>query len=104
GTSCLSALSLGLEAARAQPSGGTVVAGSATITGGANSTTIDQKTNKAVINWDSFSIAAGGTVQFNQPGSSSITLNRVTGTGSSSIYGNLLANGQVWLINGNGIL
>ncbi len=105
GTSCLSVLSLGVDAVRAQPSGGTVVAGHANIVDhGANSTVINQTTDKALINWQSFSIAAGGTVQFNQPGRSSITLNRVIGSESSSIFGSLLANGQVWLINGNGIL
>ncbi len=85
--------------------GGTVVGGQATITNhGVNLTVINQTTNKALINWDSFSIAAGGTVRFNQPGASSITLNRVTGSESSAIFGSLFANGQVWLINGNGIL
>ena len=103
GTSCLSVF--GLVAAKAQPTGGNVVLGTASITDrGGNLTTIDQKTGKAIINWQSFSVAAGGTVKFNQPGSSSITLNRVLGPETSSIYGNLLANGQVWLINRNGVL
>jgi filamentous hemagglutinin family protein len=91
--------------ARSQPTGGTVVAGRASITSaGALSTTVNQTTNKALIDWQSFSIAAGGTVQFNQLDASSITLNRVIGPESSSIFGSLLANGQVWLINQNGIL
>ncbi|MEI9995549.1 MAG: filamentous hemagglutinin N-terminal domain-containing protein [Rhizomicrobium sp.] len=101
GTSCLSVLGV----AQADPTGGTVVGGQGTITQhGGNSTVIDQKTGKLVINWDSFSIGAGGTVQFNQPGQNSIALNRVTGSQPTSIYGNLLANGQVWIINGNGVL
>jgi filamentous hemagglutinin family protein len=104
GTSCLSLLGLGLDAARAQPTGGNVVLGSATINGSGNLTTVTQTTGKAIINWQSFSIAAGGTVRFDQPGASAITLNRVLGPESSSIYGNLLANGQVWLINRNGVL
>ncbi len=82
-----------------------MVFGSATITDhGPNSTVIDQKTGKAIINWNSFSIGAGGTVKFNQPNANSIALNRVLGGEASSIYGNLLANGQVWIINQNGIL
>jgi filamentous hemagglutinin family protein len=101
GSSALCAFSL---AAHANPTGGTVQAGSATITSSGTVTTIDQKTGKVVINWDTFSIGAGSTVQFNQPGSTSIALNRVTGDAPSSIYGNLLANGNVWIINGNGIL
>ncbi|MEI9886954.1 MAG: filamentous hemagglutinin N-terminal domain-containing protein [Rhizomicrobium sp.] len=95
---------LGLPAVKADPTGGTVVAGAATINSNGISTTINQSTNRALINWDSFSIAAGGTVRFNQPNSAAIAVNRVTGAQPSSIYGNLLANGQVWLINGNGIL
>ncbi len=103
GTSCLSAFGLG--AAQGQPTGGSVVYGSASITNkNANNTVIDQKTGKAIINWNSFSIGAGGTVTFNQPGSSSIALNRVLGGGVSSIDGKLNANGQVWIINQNGIM
>ncbi|HEY4940438.1 MAG TPA: filamentous hemagglutinin N-terminal domain-containing protein [Rhizomicrobium sp.] len=105
GTSCLSMLGLSVAVGRADPAGGTVVAGTATITNrGANNTVINQTTDRALINWQSFSIAAGGSVRFNQPGSNSITVNRVIGSGGSTIYGSLLANGQIWLINGNGIL
>ena len=43
-------------------------------------------------------------VRFNQPGASAITLNRVTGTESSQILGNLSANGQVFILNPNGVL
>jgi trimeric autotransporter adhesin len=103
GTSCLSMLAAGTT--HAQPTGGTIALGSGTIsTSGSSTTVIDQTTGKLVINWDSFSIGAGGTVQFNQPGTSAIALNRVLGSEPTSIYGNLLANGQVWIINGNGVL
>ncbi|MBS0469836.1 MAG: filamentous hemagglutinin N-terminal domain-containing protein [Proteobacteria bacterium] len=102
GTSCLCAV--GMLPAKADPTGGVVIGGSATITSNGVTTVINQTTNKAVINWDSFSIAAGGTVRFDQPGVNSFTLNRVVGSAPSTIYGNLLANGNVWLINGNGIM
>jgi len=105
GTSCLCAAGVEAGSAWAQPVGGQVVLGTATITDhGANSTVIDQKTGKAIINWNSFSIGAGGSVQFNQPNANAIALNRVLGGEASSIYGNLSANGQVWIINQNGIL
>lgn len=84
---------------------GSIAAGQVSIAAPTPSlTTITQTSDKALINWQSFSIATGSTVQFLQPGSSSITLNRVTGPGASIINGNLFANGQVWLINGNGVL
>src|SRR6516165_291209 len=87
------------------PLGGQVVAGQASITSpNANSTLIKQSTQKAVINWQSFSIAQGSSVQFAQPNASAIALNRVIGSTPSNINGSLFANGHVWLINGNGII
>src|SRR5579862_4934209 len=103
GSSCLSTVALNV--AHAQPTGGQVVLGTASISNpGANSTVIDQKTGKAIINWDSFSIGAGGSVRFNQPDANSIALNRVMGGQASSFYGDLSANGQVWILNRNGML
>ncbi|HSS14159.1 MAG TPA: filamentous hemagglutinin N-terminal domain-containing protein, partial [Rhizomicrobium sp.] len=87
------------------PSGGTVMSGSAAIMpAGPSGTLIVQQSAKAVINWQDFSIGSGANVTFRQPDAAAITLNRVTGTGASAINGSLLANGQVWLVNGNGIL
>ena len=88
----------------ALPTDGTVSAGSATITGGPGSTTITQTSQNAVINWQSFSIGAGESVQFVQPNSSAVALNRVIGPDPSIILGSLSANGKVFLLNGNGIL
>ncbi len=95
---------LGIVGAKAQPVGGSVVAGQAQITTTGATTLINQSTAKAIINWQDFSVAKGAAVQFNQPSSSSLTLNRVTGTGISAINGSLTANGQVWLLNPNGLL
>jgi len=89
----------------AGPQGGNVVAGAATIsTPTPQGTVIDQGSAKAIINWQSFSIGSNEYVQFNQPDSSSISLNRVVGVDPSVILGNLAANGQVFLVNPNGIL
>lgn len=90
--------------AGAAPQGGNVVSGSATISQSGNTTNIDQSSNKAIINWTSFSVASAETVNFNQPSSSSVTLNRVIGNESSVIAGTINANGQVFLVNSNGIL
>ena len=86
------------------PTGGTVVSGTATISQNANTTNINQSSNKAIINWQDFSIKSNETVNFNQPNVNSITLNRVIGNEKSIIDGALNANGQVWLINSNGVL
>ena len=91
-------------AAHALPTGGVVAAGAASITNGASATTITQTSSNAVINWQSFGVGAGQTVQFIQPGSNAVALNRVLGSDPSSILGNLTANGKVFLLNPNGIL
>src|SRR5690606_10821990 len=88
----------------AEPSGGVVAAGAATIGGAPGSMVINQTTSNAVINWQSFGINAGESVQFVQPSSSSVALNRVVGANPSNITGNLSSNGKVFLVNPNGIL
>ena len=100
------ALCFGAEHAVAVlPSGQNVlVPGSATITApSSNGLLVNVTSNKAVINWNAFSISNGNSVQFVQPNSSAVVLNRVTGSSASDISGNLLANGQVFLVNPNGI-
>lgn len=96
----LASLSTG---AQANPSGGSVVAGTANIDQQPNLTAINQASDKAIIDWRSFDVAPAELVQFNQPGRQSITLNRVMGGDPSAILGSIKANGQVWLINPNGI-
>jgi filamentous hemagglutinin family protein len=86
------------------PSGGTVASGTATIAQSGNTTNINQSSSSAVINWQSFSIGSNSTVSFIQPSTTAVTLNRVTGNASSVISGVLKANGNVFLINANGIL
>ena len=82
-----------------------VVAGQATINAvNQTNTVIQQTTNKAVINWEKFTIPKDNSVNFQQPDTSSITLNRVLGSQKSEIHGSLKANGQVWLLNPNGTL
>ena len=87
-----------------QVSHGTVAAGTATITQSGTQTDIRQTSDRAILNWQNFSIPAGSAVRFQQPSGSSVTLNRVTGSDASTIQGQLSANGQILLINPNGIL
>ena len=88
----------------AQPTGGQVTGGQATISSSGNKTTINQNTGSAVIDWSSFNIGSNEAVQFVQPSASSIALNRIHDSGASSIDGQLTANGNVWLLNPNGVM
>jgi filamentous hemagglutinin family protein len=99
-------IALSVASAAAGPEGGAVVGGAATIQGqGGPAVIVNQSSNSAIINWNTFNIGAKESVQFNQPGSSSVVLNRVTGgLGPSEILGTLTANGRVFLINRDGIL
>jgi filamentous hemagglutinin family protein len=89
---------------QAQPTGGVVTSGRAAFGGTSAQMTITQSTPNVAINWQSFGIQAGESVQFVQPSSASVALNRVIGADPSAIMGRLSANGQVFLINPNGIL
>ena len=89
---------------RANPTGGTVAGGAATIGSSGSTVTVIQTTDRAVINWQGFSVGAGETTRFSQPSSTSATLNRVVSGNPSAIYGSIQAPGQVYLINPNGIL
>ena len=99
-------LPLAAAPALAGPDGANVVGGAATIQGqGTANVTINQISDRAVINWNQFNIGAGERTQFVQPGSSSVALNRVTGgLGPTEILGTLSANGRVFVINRDGIL
>jgi trimeric autotransporter adhesin len=94
----------GLAHAGTVPTGGQVVSGSGQIQQLGNTTTIRQNSQTLSLNWQSFNIAPDQTVDFLQPNSSAIAINRIFSTTPSEIYGHLNANGQVWLINPNGIL
>ena len=90
--------------AHANPTGGHVVAGNATINQEtATKIGITQATSKAIIDWQKYSIGANEHVQYYQPSASSVALNRVVGLDPSQILGKLTANGQVFLVNPNGI-
>ena len=89
--------------AYALPEGGQVAAGQATITTAGSTMTIAQQTAQAIINWQNFGIGSGEAVHINQPNSQAMLLNRVIGSNPSEIFGQLTANGQVILVNPNGV-
>ena len=86
-----------------QPSGATVVAGTATLATNGNTFTVTNTPN-AIIYWQSFNIGAGNTTRFIQQTASSNVLNRVVDANPSVILGSLTSNGNVFLINPNGII
>ncbi|EBG1930762.1 filamentous hemagglutinin N-terminal domain-containing protein, partial [Salmonella enterica] len=86
------------------PVGGQMVAGQGSISTSGNQMTIHQGTHGLVTNWNSFDIGQNHTVQFVQPDSSAVALNRVTGGHESQILGTLTANGRVMLVNPAGVM
>ncbi|MEO6753944.1 MAG: filamentous hemagglutinin N-terminal domain-containing protein, partial [Chthoniobacteraceae bacterium] len=90
------------SALHALPLGEQVRAGSATFS--RTGPMLDIRTSdRAIINYQSFSIGSGERVNFLQPGAQSITLNRVTAPNPSQIFGTLTSNGQIVLANPYGI-
>jgi filamentous hemagglutinin family protein len=68
---------------------------------------INQSVGASIYNWQTFNIANGSSVHFNmQTGSAGRALNRVwdPAANPSIIQGRLSSNGQVYLLNQNGIL
>jgi trimeric autotransporter adhesin len=90
--------------AYAGPLGGNVVGGQATIQNSGALTTINQATNRAIINWNGFNVNKNETVQFNQPNINAVTLNRVLSASPSLIDGAIKANGNVFIVNAAGIV
>ncbi|BBC74009.1 conserved hypothetical protein [Altererythrobacter sp. B11] len=86
------------------PSGGTVMAGSVRIGADGTTLTVDQASQRGIINWQSFDIGEQGSVVFRQPDANAVTLNRVISGASSTIAGRMAANGKVYVVNPNGVL
>jgi filamentous hemagglutinin family protein len=104
-SSALAGPALAAPASNALPTGEQVVGGSASVSRPADAgMRIDQTSARAIINWQSFSIGAGARVDVTQPTTSSVLLNRVLGNSPTEIFGQLNANGQVFLVNPNGVL
>ena len=105
-TTCINAaiMAIAVGHAYANPQDGVVSSGSANITTVGNTLNINQSTDRAVIDWRSFDIGASETTHFYQPSTSSVTLNRVNSSSPSFIDGHLIANGNIFVVNQNGVL
>lgn len=90
----------------ALPSGGTVTGGSATLDySNPGHLDVHQGTDRAIIDWNSFNIGKNATTQFYQPSSSSMVVNKVTGSQDpTKILGTLKANGTVIVLDKNGVI
>src|SRR6202051_379324 len=74
------------------PQGPTVVNGSATFSTQGSTYIVNQTTNSAIINWNTFNIPTGDKVRIIMPSGGS-ELDRVTGGGGASqIFGTLTSN------------
>ena len=69
-----------------------------------NSTFINQQTQNLSLQWNSFNINSNEMVTFVQPNSSSMAVNHINSIDVSTIAGQLNANGQIVLINPNGLI
>jgi filamentous hemagglutinin family protein len=86
------------------PQGGKVVGGSAAISSSGNTLTVQQSSQRAAIDWNTFNVGSGAQVNFNQPNAAAVTLNRVLDNNPSQIMGRINAPGQVFFVNPNGVL
>ncbi|MDX1669662.1 MAG: filamentous hemagglutinin N-terminal domain-containing protein, partial [Limnobacter sp.] len=90
--------------AYAGPQGGSVAAGSASVVQSGSTVDVNQHTDRAVIDWSSFDVDANEAVNFSQPSASSVILNRINDVKPSTIAGRITANGQIILVNPNGMV
>jgi len=94
-----------LAVAVASPQGGVVVGGAGSIQqSNAQTTLVTQSTSRMAVEWQSFNLAPQDVVQFQQPSSSSVVLNRILDQDPSIIQGRITANGKVFLSNANGLI
>ncbi len=92
--------------AAAAPTGGNVVAGDANIESleGNPIIGVTQNSQSAIVEWQTFNLGASEDFFFNQPNANAVILNRVLGAGGSVIDGELTANGNVFIMNSDGVL
>lgn len=88
----------------AMPAGGQIQSGQGAIAQNGKNMTVTQNSGKMAVDWTQFNIARDEAVKFAQPGRDAVALNRVTGGQKSVIDGALSANGNLLLVNPNGVV
>lgn len=86
------------------PIGAVIEMGLATIDQSHATLNINQSSSSLISNWSSFNIGSEATVNFNQPSHAAVAINHILDNQASQIMGQLNANGQVFLLNPNGII
>lgn len=87
------------------PQLGGIDGGSATITNPAQGQlVVSQTTARLIANWNSFDVGQQARVDFIQPDSKSIALNRIHSALPSQIFGQVNANGHLILVNQAGLV
>ena len=85
------------------PSGENVISGQVSVSSSESLMTIDQHTDQAIIEWNSFNIDQNNSVTFNQPSINASALNRIISGNPTTLAGTLSANGKVFVVNENGV-
>jgi len=98
------ACGVGAVSANSHPTGGQVVSGKGSISQSGDTTTIQQSSQNLFLDWLSFNVGSEESVNFVQPSANAIAVNEISSINGSQILGHLNANGEVWLINPNGIV
>ncbi|MFC1739162.1 hypothetical protein ACFL1G_08950 [Planctomycetota bacterium] len=94
-----------VQIANATPSGSDVVAGSAGVTQGGNTTTVDMLSDRAVINWDCLDTMQNEVLQFIKDGGSFAVLNRVLQGDGTQFDGSLFGNqGHILIVDRMGVI
>lgn len=88
----------------AEPNQFRVISGEAsTVVSPDTATLLIRSGNKTILEWDQFSLDQGKRIQFQQFDKNSAILNRVMSGTQTSILGELLSNGKVYVINPHGV-
>jgi filamentous hemagglutinin family protein len=100
---CLIASYAAMNLAQANPVLDNVAAGDVKVQQESGNMIVNQTSDKAILNWESFNINKNEKVHFEQP-TGGVALNRINpAQGVSEIYGSLSSTGQIILLNGAGI-
>ncbi|MES2663726.1 MAG: filamentous hemagglutinin N-terminal domain-containing protein [Pseudomonadota bacterium] len=90
--------------AYALPEGESVIRGQVDFNKSSHEWMIQQHTHKAVVDYQKFSVDKNERIEFVQPSTKSVMLNRVVGGDMSNILGTMQSNGKIFLVNPSGII